>query len=377
MDCHILSKDLALTNLAVTRTLSADSIRACRINGHVVSDLFCRTGPTGPQGDIGQTGPTGPQGDIGQTGPTGPQGDTGPTGPQGDTGPTGPQGDTGPTGPQGDTGPTGAGIDPITTITMFDDFLNGPLGFVVGTSFPITIPCDTPWNIQTNATSVANTGVVRGDSNFTSQQQGSLLFFSPDGNFGTCFYKSGYVTSGFGTITFEIRLRQNSLGLGTVTLGQGQGIMIGLFGPGVGNVMSPSLYPAQYQSNSFSGRGIFLRIVSDTVGMSNWQLVFKGDSGTTPVIVTSTSTNTGVGQFVRLSFQLVYVSPSAASLTWSIDGTPQPTPSSTDVANEIGSQGIKLYNMGFMTLRAGTNQRPQFWIDYISFRYNLTSRLNS
>ena len=74
------------------------------------------TGPTGPQGLMGDPGPqglqgdTGPQGPIGDTGPQGPIGDTGPQGPQGDTGPQGlqgPIGDTGPQGPIGDTGPQG------------------------------------------------------------------------------------------------------------------------------------------------------------------------------------------------------------------------------------------------------------------------------
>jgi hypothetical protein len=55
--------------------------------------------------DAGITGPTGPQGPVGNTGPQGP---VGATGSQGSVGATGPQGSVGATGPQGSVGATGA-----------------------------------------------------------------------------------------------------------------------------------------------------------------------------------------------------------------------------------------------------------------------------
>jgi len=76
------------------------------------------TGPTGPQGPIGETGPTGPQGPQGETGLTGaqgPQGEVGPTGPQGPQGEIGPQGPQGDEGPQGPVGPEGPAVELGTT----------------------------------------------------------------------------------------------------------------------------------------------------------------------------------------------------------------------------------------------------------------------
>ena len=77
-----------------------------QIDNPVVSLIIVgRTGPQGPQGEIGATGPQGPQGPQGETGATGPQG---PQGPQGETGATGVQGPQGPQGEIGATGPAGA-----------------------------------------------------------------------------------------------------------------------------------------------------------------------------------------------------------------------------------------------------------------------------
>lgn len=94
-------------------------------------------GPAGPQGVQGPqgvpgesiTGPAGPQGPQGLQGPSGErglQGETGPQGPTGPEGPTGPQGATGATGPQGPSGERGAtGITPSITAQATVDNTTG------------------------------------------------------------------------------------------------------------------------------------------------------------------------------------------------------------------------------------------------------------
>ena len=134
MFCKLTIKDcLRATNIVagdvtINGTLTVDGKR---VNGCICAQG--QTGPTGPQGLIGNSGPTGFTGDPGQVGSTGATGNTGPTGNAGSAGFTGATGNTGATGAAGTPGTTGP-TGPIGIAGMIG--ATGPSG-AIGSTGPI------------------------------------------------------------------------------------------------------------------------------------------------------------------------------------------------------------------------------------------------